>query len=68
VFAERVAPAGWRLKRVTAYEAAAIVERQHLEPPQRSPAAALAIDKITRYETHLNRQLLHAVQELESMR
>ena len=67
--AERVASADWRLRRVTAYEEAAITERQHL-----ATASAhllphpLDIDKIIRYEAHLTRQLYQALHELESMR
>src|SRR5215831_13445255 len=67
--AERVASAVWRLRRVIAYEEAAISERQHL------PAASarllphpLEIDKIIRYEAHLSRQLFQALHELEAMR
>ena len=67
--AERAASIVWRLRRVTAYEEAAIAERQHL------PAASarllphpLEIDKIIRYEAHLSRQLLHVLHELEAMR
>src|SRR6266849_8683027 len=67
--AERVASAVWRLRRVTAYEEAAIAERQHLE----TASAHLLphpfdIDKIIRYEAHLTRQLYQALHELESMR
>ena len=67
--AERAASADWRLRRVTAYEEAAVAERQHL------PAASARllphpndIDKIIRYEAHLSRQLYQALHELEAMR
>jgi hypothetical protein len=67
--AERVAWAVWRLRRVTAYEQAAIAERQHLDTASAcwlpSPHD---IDKIVRYEAHLSRQLYLALHELESMR
>src|SRR2546428_6547341 len=67
--AERVASAVWRLRRVTAYEEAAIAERQHL-----ATASAhllphpLDIDKIIRYEAHLSRQFYQALHELEALR
>ncbi len=67
--AERVASALWRLRRVTAYEDAAIAERQHLEM---ASACLLPhpgdIDKVIRYEAHLSRQLYQALHELEAMR
>jgi hypothetical protein len=67
--AERAAAALWRLQRVTAYEEAAIAERQDLEPASaRLLPSPLDIDKIIRYEAHLNRQLYQALHELESMR
>ena len=67
--AERVASALWRLRRVTAYEEAAIAERQHLEMASaRLLPSPLDIDKIIRYEAHLSRQLYQALHELESMR
>ncbi len=67
--AERVASALWRLHRVTAYEDAAIAERQDLETvsAQLLPHP-LDIDKIIRYEAHLSRQLYQALHELEAMR
>ncbi len=67
--AERVASAEWRLRRVTAYEEAAIAERQHLETASgRLLPHPLDIDKIIRYEAHLARQLYQALHELEAMR
>jgi len=67
--AERVASALWRLRRVIAYEEAAIAERHDLEAPSaRLLPGPLDIDKIIRYEAHLNRQLYQALHELESMR
>jgi hypothetical protein len=67
--AERVATTLWRLQRVTAYEAAAIAERQHLATPSaRLLPHPLDIDKIIRYEAHLNRQLYQALHQLEAMR
>jgi hypothetical protein len=67
--AERVASAIWRWRRVSAYEEAAIAERQH------SPMASarllpspLDIDKVIRYEAHLTRELYKALHELEAMR
>jgi len=67
--AERAAAALWRLQRVTAYEEAAIAERQALE----SASARLLpspgdIDKIIRYEAHLSRQFHQALHALEAMR
>jgi hypothetical protein len=67
--AERVATALWRLQRVTAYEGAAIAERQHLATASaRLLPHPLDIDKIIRYEAHLNRQLYQALHQLEAMR
>jgi len=67
--ADRVASALWRLRRVTAYEEAAIAERQHLEMPSaRLLPEPFVIDKIIRYEAHLNRQLFSALHELEALR
>ena len=67
--AERVATALWRLRRVTAYETAAIAERQHLATASaRLLPHPLDIDKIIRYEAHLNRQLYQALNQLEAMR
>src|SRR5713101_7917683 len=67
--AERVASAGWRLRRVTAYEEAAIAERQHLATASaRLLPHPLDIDKIIRFEAHLNRQVYQALHQLEAMR
>jgi len=67
--AERVAAGFWRLRRVTAYEEAAIAERQDLETASaRWLPHPLDIDKIIRFEAHLTRQLYQALHELESMR
>jgi hypothetical protein len=66
--AERVASAVRRLQRVTAYEEAAIAEREHLETASaRLLPHPLDIDKIIRYEAHLTRQFYQALHELESM-
>ena len=55
---ERVASALWRLHRVTAYEEAAMAERQDLElASARLLPHPLDIDKVVRYEAHLSRQL-----------
>jgi hypothetical protein len=67
--AERVASALWRLHRVTAYEEAAIAERQGLATASaRLLPHPLDIDKIIRYEAHLTRQLYQALHQLEAMR
>jgi hypothetical protein len=67
--ADRVATALWRLRRVAAYETAAIAERQHLATASaRLLPHPLDIDKIIRYEAHLNRQLYQALHQLEAMR
>ena len=67
--AERVAAAVWRLRRVAAYEEAAIAEREHLETASaRLLPHPLDIDKIIRFEAHLTRQLYQALHELEAMR
>ena len=67
--AERVATTLWRLRRVAAYETAAIAERQHLATASaRLLPHPLDIDKIIRYEAHLNRQLYQALHQLEAMR
>jgi len=59
----------WRLHRVAAYEQAAIVEREHLEPASaRLLPHPLDLDKICRYEAHLTRQLYQALHELEALR
>ncbi len=66
---ERVAAAIWRLRRVAAYETAALAERQDLAPASaRLLPHPLDLDRIIRYEAHLNRQLYQALHELESMR
>lgn len=67
--AEHAASAFWRLRRVTAYEEATLAERQHLElASARLLPHPADLDKIIRYEAHLNRQLYHALHELEAMR
>jgi hypothetical protein len=67
--AERVATILWRLRRVTAYEGAAITERQHLTTASaRLLPHPLDIDKIIRFEAHLTRQLYQALHQLEAMR
>jgi len=67
--AERVALGFWRLRRVPAYEEAAIAERQRLPMASaRLLPSPLDIDKVIRYEAHLTRQLGHALHELEAMR
>ena len=67
--AERVASAVWRLRRVTAYEEAALAERQDLATASaRLLPHPLDLDKIIRFEAHLNRQLYQALHELESRR
>jgi len=67
--AERVASAVWRLRRVTAYEEAAIAEREHLKTASaRLLPHPLDIDRIIRFEAHLTRQFYQALHELESMR
>jgi hypothetical protein len=69
VLAERVASAAWRLRRLTAYEDATLAERQHLkEVSARLLPHPNDLDKIIRYEAHLNRQLYQALHELEAMR
>jgi hypothetical protein len=66
--AERFASALWRLNRVTAYEEAAIAERQDLElASARLLPHPLDIDKIIRYEAHLSRQVYQALHALEAM-
>jgi hypothetical protein len=67
--AERVATTLWRLRRVAAYETAAIAERQHLATPSaRLLPHPLDIDKVIRFEAHLNRQVYQALHQLEAMR
>jgi hypothetical protein len=67
--AERVASAFWRLRRVPAYEEAAIAERQHLEVASaRLLPHPNAINLVIRYEAHLTRELYKALHELEAMR
>ena len=66
---ERVASALWRLRRLTAYEEVVIAERQHLETASAHLLPhPLDIDKIIRYEAHLNRQFYQALHELEALR
>jgi hypothetical protein len=67
VLAERVALLAWRLQRVTAYEVAAIAERQDSSTiSARLLPHPLDIDKIVRLEAHLSRQFFLALHELES--
>jgi hypothetical protein len=67
--AERVATTLWRLRRVAAYETAAIAERQHLATASaRLLPHPLDIDKVIRFEAHLNRQVYQALHQLEAMR
>jgi hypothetical protein len=67
--AERVASALWRLRRVTAYEDAAIAERRRLEARSaRLLPHPLDIEKIIRYEAHLSRQCYQTLHELEALR
>src|SRR5437899_2374579 len=64
--AEHVAALLWRLQRLTAYETAAIDERQHLEQlSARLLPHPDTIDRIIRHEAHLVRQLLQLLRELE---
>jgi hypothetical protein len=69
--AERVAHALWRLRRVTAYETHALAERQHVADSAsdavRFMARADDVDRVIRYEAHLNRVLYHALHELEAL-
>jgi hypothetical protein len=66
---ERVASALWRLRRVTAYEEAAITEPQNLEAAStRLLPHPDEIDKIIRHEAHIARQLYQALHELEALR
>lgn len=70
VLAERVALLLWRLNRVAAYERAELAEahnqpddgegRDHLLPDHK-------LDKLIRYEAHLNRQLCQIMHELEAL-
>ena len=65
--AERVASAVWRLRRVAAYEDAALAERRELETASaRLLPHPLDLDKNIRFEAHLNRQLYQALHEMES--
>ena len=65
--AEHVASLLWRLQRLTAYETAAIDERQHLEQlSARLLPHPDTIDRIIRHEAHLVRQLLQLLRELEA--
>jgi hypothetical protein len=69
VLAERVAAALWRLRRVAAYEEAAIAERRHLATASaRLLPHPVDVDRIIRFEAHLTRQLYQALHELESLR
>jgi hypothetical protein len=69
VLAERVAWAAWRLRRATSFEEAALAERQHLEViSARLLPHPNDLDRIIRWEAHLNRQLYQALHELEAMR
>jgi hypothetical protein len=63
-----VASAVWRLRRVTAYEQAAIAEREHLDTASARWLLSPLDNKIIRYEAHLSPQFYLAVHELESMR
>jgi hypothetical protein len=64
-----VASALRRLRCVTAYEEAAIGERQHLETVgARLLPHPLDLHNIIRFEAHLTRQLYQALHELEAMR
>ena len=65
--AERVASAIWRQRRVAAYEDAVLAERQGLAMASaRLLPHPLDLDKIIRFEAHLNRQLYQALHELEA--
>jgi len=66
--AEGVAFAFWRRRRVIAHQLAVLDERQHLEPASaRLLPGPLDIDKIIRYESHVNRQIYQGLHELEAM-
>jgi|SRR5262245_51780976 len=68
MLAERVASSLWRLRRVDAYERAALDERQHLEQASaRLLPHPADIDKIIRFETHLSRQFISVLHELEAL-
>ena len=70
VLADRVALLFWRLDRVAAYERAELAavhnlvgdgeRRVHLPPPEK-------LDKLVRYEAHLNRTLYQTMHELEAL-
>ena len=74
----RVAELLWRLRRVSRSEADAITDYHRYlaskepaewrkpQPPPRLPRHD-EIEVITRYESHLNRQLRHAMHELEAL-
>ena len=63
--AERVATALWRLRRVAAYEGAAIAERQHLATASaRLLPHPVDVDRVIRYEAHLSRQLYQGLHQL----
>ena len=66
--AEAVAFGFWRRRRLITYQLAVIDERQHLEPASaRLLPGPLDIDKIIRYESHVNRQIYQGLHELEAM-
>jgi len=64
---ERVASAIWRLRRVAAFEDAVLGERQDLAMASaRLLPHPQDLDRIIRFEAHLNRQLYQALHELEA--
>ena len=66
--AEAVAFGFWRRRRLITYQLAVIAERQHLEQASaRLLPNPLDIEKIIRYETHVNRQVHQGLHELEAM-
>ena len=66
--AEGVAFGFWRRRRLITYQLAVIAERQHLEQASaRLLPNPLDIEKIIRYETHVNRQVHQGLHELEAM-
>ena len=65
--AEGVAFGFWRRRRLLAYQLAALDERQHLElASARLLLHPLDIEKVSRYEAHVNRQLYQGMHELET--
>jgi len=67
--AEGVAFGFWRRRRLVAYQLAVLDERQHLEPASaRLLPGPLDLDKIIRYEAHINRLIIQGLHELEAMR